>query len=242
MSELETAYNKASSTLKPQKQGTCGLYSFWYASLLLSCISGGRRPIVYPRGGEGGTGESMRHFAKQGVGSGQGEVLSCAEMESIIRRFGYDCESHVQKEGRRVFVTSALLRNRPVLFPYMFGNTGPISAFPVHETPGVDYGPHWSLIYAQDGGNYLYIEPNNPITPVRQPIDTVLNSNSFADNYKYDRYWSKGGKFDTQTGTPLPYQYTSGIAPVGNVKGSAVKYDIGDKSRQTLANVLIAVF
>ena len=244
MSRLASAYDRACSTLKPQKQGTCGLYSFWYASLLLSQINPGTRPVIYPRGGEGGTGESLRHYAKHTIGSGQGEVQSCAEMVQIIRHFGYDCDAHVGAGGREAFITRALEADRPVVFPYMFGGGGPIYWFPRGKDGarqgGTDYGPHWSLIYREMGSAYLYIEPNQPNTPVKQPKEIVLKSNAFVDSYKYDRYWSKGGRF-AEDGTELPYDERSMIAPLGDIWTSEMKYDIGPKSRQALANVLIAI-
>ncbi len=249
MTNLVEAYNGACGTLKPQKQGTCGLYSFWFASLLLAAVNpSANKPIIYPRSGEGsGTaGESLRHYVKHTVhtissdGGSQGEVLSCAEMEQVIRRFGYSYESHIGKGGRQEFITRSLAANRPVMFPYMFGNTGPIYALPVGETGGVDYGPHWSLIYREFGAAYYYIEPNDPNHAVSHLKDVVLRSNSFVDSYKYDRYWSKGGSTD-KFGRPLPYDATSEINPVGNTPTSNTYYDIGDKSRQSLNNVLIAV-
>lgn len=242
MTNLTGAYNSACKTLKPQKQGTCGLYSFWYATLLLAMVNpSAKKPIVYPRKGEGASSESLRHYAKHTVGSGQGEVLSCAEMEQIIGHFGYGYDSHVGAAGRKEFVTRSLAANRPVLFPYMFGDTGPIYQFPAKSTPGVDYGPHWSLIYREFGAAYHYVEPNEPNHPVSFLKDVVLRSNSFVDSYKYDRYWSKGGKH-TSKGKLLPYEYQSGISPLGNTLTPAAYYDIGDKSRQVLNNVLIAVY
>ena len=128
------------------------------------------------------------------------------------------------------------------MFPYMFGNGGPIYWLPMTSEGGTDYGPHWSLIYEEVGDAYRYIEPNEPNTPVKYPKETVLKSNSFSDAYKYDRFWSKDGKMEDDGVTPLPYEYQSAIEPIGNMKTPAAKYDIGPKSRQTLANVLIAVF
>lgn len=229
MVDLAEAYNKACGSLKPQKQGTCGLYSFWYASLLLSFVKPSARPITYPRKGEHPGvwgGESLRHYAKHSVGSGQGEVLSCAEMEQIVRKFGYNCDSHVGATGREAFITRSLEAGRPILFPYMFGNGGPIYWFPKGKSGGTDYGPHWSLIYREMGGSYLYIEPNVPNTPVKQPKEVVLKSNSFVDQYKYDRYWSKAGKTD-DVGQPLPYDWQSAVAPVGNTSTPEAHYDIG---------------
>ena len=50
MPTLTDAYANVVSVLKPQKQGTCGLYSFWFATLLLNSIRGDKKQVVYPRG------------------------------------------------------------------------------------------------------------------------------------------------------------------------------------------------
>jgi hypothetical protein len=83
---------------------------------------------------------------------------------------------------------------------------------------------------------YYYIEPNKPNKYEYFLYTKVLASNSFVDNYKYDQYWvktysRKDPKYrgvemiGSQLPTPPPPEY----------------YSIGDKSRQALANVLIAV-
>ncbi len=239
MATLWDAYCAAWSTLKPQKQGTCGLYSFWYASLLLSQLDpNSTRPIIYPRKGEGtGTlGISLRRYAKS-IGSGQGEVLSALEMENIIKKFKFQFATNVGPKKRKQFITDAMGKNRPVLIPYMMGDTGPISSFPVGAVAGTDYGPHWSLIIAESEKGYVYIEPNNPNTVEHRTKESLLASNSFVDSYKYDRFWSKGS-----TDVSLPYHQRAGISPVGNTKTTDSYYDIGRKYRQKLADILIAVF
>lgn len=238
MPSLAEAYIRLSSTLKPQKQGTCGLYSFWFATLLLNELQSGGRPPVYPRSGEGaGTTESMRKFSK-GIGSGQGEVLTCSEMEQIISHFGYACESHTSESGRPEFITRSLRANRPVLFPYIMGNFGPISSLNPKYQAGVDYGPHWSLIIDEWGDLYSYIEPNRPNKPTYVLKRKVLASNSASDQYKYERYWLKEGFTFQSTKPPFPKKSPD---PLQGNKMKTKYYDIGDKSRQKLANVLIAV-
>lgn len=241
MASLFQAWTLLNGTLKPQKQGSCGLYSFWYATLLLSGLDSTRRPIVYPRNGEGvaaGVGEnpeSLRHFAKATVGSAQGEILTCAEMERIVLHYGYDRVSHIGDAGRATFITTSLASERPVLIPYMMGPGGPIAVFPGGARPGVDYGPHWSLIFAESAIDYYLLEPNSPNTPMEVPKGRMLRSNAFTDNFKYQQFYDKALPNPT-----LPYHRGSGISasPAGT---TAAKYDLGSPLRQTLANVLIAV-
>ena len=49
MPNLKQAYDNCVGVLKPQRQGTCGLYSFWFATLLVNNINTEKKPIVYPR-------------------------------------------------------------------------------------------------------------------------------------------------------------------------------------------------
>lgn len=246
---LQGAYIELASTLRPQKQGTCGLYSFWFATLLLNRIDQGLevkkpRSVVYPRKSEdpsqsrdpktgeyGPSGGSMRSFSKT-LGSGQGEVFTCAEMEQIVTKFDYSFESHVGEAGRDKFIEKSLAVNRPVLFPYMMGSVGPISSLPPKSKPGVDYGPHWSLIIDSGNDLYAYVEPNSPTKFVTALKINVLASNSFSDAYRYDSYWDKK-TFSSQSTMPTVSKKKD---------GKTVWYDIGAKDRQTLANVLIAVF
>ncbi|HUB50156.1 MAG TPA: hypothetical protein VMB73_34735 [Acetobacteraceae bacterium] len=240
MPSLVSAYGELRSGLVKQKQGTCGLYSFWYATLLLAIVNPTTRAIPYPRSSTdtaNSGGESMRHYAKHQHSSGQGEVLTCAEMEDIISHFGFTHHSHINKDGRGAFITSSLAQSRPVLFPYMMGNGGPIWSIPPNSTGGTDYGSHWSLIFHETEGNYFYIEPNNPTKLTRRDKQTVLKSNSFVDSYKYDRYWLKGNNSRV---TPVQNVIVSTLFGLG--VGFGYKYyDIGQKDRQNLANVLVAV-
>jgi len=240
MPTLAGAYNNLKNRMMPQKQGTCGLYSFWFATILLSQCKPTARTIPYPRKSTvtaGTGGESMRHYAKNTLRSGQGEVLTCQEMEDIILHFGFQPLTHLGASGREEFIARSLASNSPVMFPYMMGNSGPISAIPANSNPGVDYGSHWSLIYDEVGQDYIYIEPNIPTTPERQLKKVVLDSNSFVDSYKYDRFWKK----DTQSNvTPVKNKVLSTMYGFGVTLGAKV-YDIGTADRQNLKNVLIAV-
>ncbi len=240
MSQLPGAYASIAGTLRPQKQGTCGLYSFWFATQLLSAIFPMTRAIPYPRkstDSSGSGGESMRHYAKGAIGSAQGEVLTAAEMEDIITHYGYRCATHTGSGGRQAFIAQSLQTNHPVMFPYMMGNGGPISAIPVGATGGTDYGAHWSLIFDETTNDYTYIEPNKPNTPVSRAKTVVLNSNSFVDSYKYDQFWSKG---QGSRISPVKSSIFSTLYGFGITLGSKV-YDIGSSDRQNLKNVLIAV-
>lgn len=236
MADLSTAYTGLAASLKTQIQGTCGLYSFWYATLLLRAL-GGTGPVVFPRRSEGKAGESMRRFAKAypSIRSGQGEVLSAAEMESIILRFGYSCDVNVAQTGRDGFIAKALGRNHPVMIAFMdCGNPGQPGTT-LTGRPGIDYGPHWSLIIADDGREYRYIDPNSPDALKTETHSQFLASNAFVDSYQYVQFWAKIPKTSTDP---------QGISPIGTTKptGPGTVYDLGPTGRQNLKNVLISVF
>jgi hypothetical protein len=80
MPNLVDAFDKATFVLKQamaggkQRGGECGLYSLWYASLLLSFIKSDDRKIVYPRKSYAPDQPGSRSFAKQAFGFGQGEI------------------------------------------------------------------------------------------------------------------------------------------------------------------------
>src|SRR5665213_755897 len=97
MPNLVDAFDKATIVLKQamaggkQRGGECGLYSLWYASLLLSFIKSDGRKIIYPRKSYAPDQPGSRSFAKQAFGSGQGEILNWKEMHALITHFGYQC-------------------------------------------------------------------------------------------------------------------------------------------------------
>jgi hypothetical protein len=189
--------------------------------MLLNNLKGGTLPPVYPRKHDiaPSTGkmveitpnESLREFSKK-VGSGQGEVLNLGEMEKIISHFHYLSVSHVGQVGREQFITRCLDNSRPVLVPYMakIGPVEPVTA--LVGTPGRNCGAHWSLIIDEIGDNYKVIEPNNPLALKEWRKQLVLDSNSFADGYKFSGKWT-----------------------------TKKEYDLGPKWRQKLANGLVAV-
>lgn len=235
---LVEAYNRVIATLKPQRQGTCGLYSFWYATILLREISTTHHRIVYPRKCEGqaGTDDSLRKFAKT-LGSAQGEVLTLEEMSGIISHFGYYFSLlEALPEAREEFIRNHLGASHPVLIPYRFGHTarGPISTLEAG-------GAHWSLIIHEDTVNSEYhcLNPHDPNRIWRYLRTACLSSNSFVDSEQYARYWEKtgsaraGGSIAPLTGNPWWWQWKYDI--VGGRKRC------GRTGQQALANGLIAV-
>src|SRR5262245_39078558 len=96
---LKEAYDRYSRwNLWPQLQGECGIYSFFYATLLLRTINpGGGLPEVHPRKYRGNPGQypggtpttSVRSWSKTQLHSGQGELLTESEMLSMVTHFGY---------------------------------------------------------------------------------------------------------------------------------------------------------
>lgn len=255
---LLAAWGQCKASMVKQVQGDCGLFSFWYATVLLRQLSPQGRPVVYPRKhpepqatgkswpGGAVVGESIRAYAKSpAIRSGQGEILTSAEMEKIITHFGYKATASNAKGAlRKAFITRSLSANQPVMFPYTKGNAGPVNALTAVGVAGSDYGSHWSLIIGEDSGNYKYLDPHNPATLQEFPKDTVLESNQNVDHQVYVRFW---GKEDVHY-TDGSVQYSS-IDPIGNVltssnsSGYLRTYDIGQGGRtQKLANVLITVY
>lgn len=248
--DLLTAFRNTYAHMKPQVQGTCGIYSFWYATILLNHMDPASHPTVpFPRACHNAgsqLGSSMRKFAKDTIKSGQGELLSGHEMRLLVRNFGYARESYWGKTTREAYVTEHLTAGHPILFAYLCGN-GPVTAATAVGTAQDHYGPHWSLLIAETPDHYGYINPHayrdqfNAVWPIPQflwyPKKTVLDSNAAVDDVKYDQYWRKVGKGNlTRVGavqTPMP------TVPAGT---KTKEYNLGDSvGRQRLNNVLIAV-
>lgn len=256
------AYNKLSSTLKRQVQGTCGLYTFWYATLILQELqkhavkpSGStinKPPDVFPRRREGVSSKhpmSLRCYAKSKLHSGQGEVNSKEEIEKIINHYGYKFESSkVQDDiSRKIFISSSISNKRPVLCAFLSqGPSNPPLTPPdpsdLTKKPsgnvGEHYGAHVCLIVGVTTKNYRCIDPNEPTNLKDWDRKKLLKSNSYADAFPYPRYWGKTGGGVTEPRTD-PKITQSGLS-------GTYKYDINDPNRkaknQCLNNVLVAVY
>lgn len=257
MPSLLDAYKLTYPDMKPQVQGTCGIYSFWYATILLHHLNGAKYPVVpFPRACHGGDkGKSMRHYAKKSIGSAQGELLTTAEMVNLVEHFGYEATVYhwyTNPWGRRPgFITESLKANRPVLFAYLMGAPAPVTkaTATVKDKPG----PHWSLIIAETTTDYGYIEPNNPneekalhashgqiLSQLRwYPKNQVLESNASVDEVKLEQKWVRHAYAQPVDRTQKDLRRNS-----EKVKGATVKktYDLGDRAAgQSLNDVLIAV-
>jgi hypothetical protein len=238
---LYEAWLKACGTLKPQAQGDCGLYSFWYATVLLNQLDNSK-PIVYPRKMEDPSHkQSMRSAAKQLVKSGQGEILSAREMSTVIGHFGYSCRTMTgtDNEWRRKFISGSLSSNHPVLFPYTKNVSGPVDAKTASGTGGKDFGSHWSLIIKEVGPLYVYLDPHYPNTPQVQTKEAIFKSNTNVDDQVYERMWVKLMSATKKVGT-IAGQSSDPTNPGYNNK----IYDIAQPGRgaQQLAGVLVAVY
>lgn len=252
MGGLTAELNQCAQDLRPQKQGTCGLYSVWFSSLLLSKLPNSTtQPSAYPRKGVNGgpKGSSLRSYAKQEFGSAQGEVLSIAEMLIITRKANLNTRYIVwtDEPTARRFISGSLSSKQPVLFPYLFGANGLESAVPNHR----QCGPHWSVIYDEEQDVYNCLEPNNPNTPVRWLKSDVLKSNAIVDDFKMDRFWEK-----MPLASGPAYQQKSPIRPMGNDETAAKQvvafdqsfdsgaklYDVGANRAQSLSHLLVAVY
>ena len=182
------------------------------------------------------------------MNSGQGEVLSEREMVSIVVSYGYDATTYVPKnnDARKAFITRHLNANRPVLIPYLMGDTGPEAVWiPRVYGGGAGAGAHWSLIINEDNNEYRYLEPNDPnqITTCRK--DTLLAANACVDKVKFVRYWFKPpkGKVDDESGIDGlgDFKFQGDALKKAGKVGAGAIYDVGPRSRQTLKKVLIAV-
>lgn len=258
--DLLQAWQDTKSSMTRQHQGDCGVFSFWYATVLLHKINPQGHATVYPKQrtlesapfGPADINESIRHYAKAAVKSGQGELLTVDEMRRVIERFGYQCESTSAPGAviRQNFITRSLAQGRPVLFPYTKGDTGPVDAKKAmadpttYGTPGSDFGSHWSLILAEGAGGYSYIDPHDPGTLETVSKQTLLTSNAEVDEQVYVRYWGKPLNESTHGALGAVGQHAVAPSTVGMKK----LYDIGQvgitgKPRaQKLATVLISVY
>lgn len=115
---LEEAYDAIRTTLRPQFQGTCGLYSFYNAVQILRRIDSSLRPVPTPKKCEAAPGatESLRQFAKRELKSGQGEILTEIEMTRLITNWGYKVASCGQNDraGKSRFLTQQTVRTNPM--------------------------------------------------------------------------------------------------------------------------------
>jgi len=244
MANLIEAYGKAATsvltkapigddgTTGSQRGGTCGLYSLWYATILLGIIDpGDSRQPIYPRKHMNSGGVSSRRYSKS-IGSGQGEILNWYEMRSIINNFKYECDvaDAADETRRQTFITFCLEKNRPILFAYMEGgNPGkschPITAYNAKYPDGC--GSHWALLIDEVGSNYTFIDPHWPNSLKNASKDTILKSNAAADEgpgfSKFEKVFQRSEK------------------SVGNTKTKT--YDLGNpQARQSLNNLLVSVY
>ncbi len=240
MPTLSDAYYNIQKILKPQKQGTCGLYSFWFATLMLNSIRTGRKQVVYPRGCEGGAvdGVSLRKFTKDTLGSAQGELLNHDEIAAMIHGFGWDFEvNDGGGEQRKTFITNSLRQTRPVMFSYLAGGAsygGEQAVMPLRSVPANRAcGPHWSLIVDESNMAYGFVEPNHPNGMKWDSKQTILRSNEIVDDFVMDRWWVKPASSPKGQATVQPYAQGVQFKKV---------YDVKVAGRQALNNLLFAVF
>jgi hypothetical protein len=245
---LMTAYDSTYAQMKPQIQGTCGIYSFWYATILLHHLNATKYPDVpFPRAchnAGGKTGLSLRKVAKRTSGSAQGELLSVAEMLALIgttkyRATVYSRWNHILG-GREDFLTEHLAANRPVVFAYICGN-GPVTKATATGVAQDAYGPHWSLLIGEEPDHYIYVNPHAQRADIggrtiliptltKATKKAVLDSNDRVDDVRYDKSWVKHASHDLTRG-----------AKADPLKPILRTYDLGAADRQSLNNVLIAV-
>lgn len=230
-----TVLTKASvgddGTTGSQRGGTCGLYSLWYATILVGILNPGGRQPIYPRKHMNSSGISSRQYSKSpAVGSGQGELLNWNEMRSIIHHFGWDCDvaDAPDENQRRTFIDFCLGKDRPVLFAYMEGGNPGVGCHPIRAYDAMypdGCGSHWALLIGEQGGDYVFIDPHWPNSLKTAPKDVLLDSNANAD----------GGP---------GFKKIETIVQRSTKQGSKTKdYDLGDpQARQSLNNLLVSVY
>jgi hypothetical protein len=195
---LETAYNTIRTSLRAQVQGTCGLYSFYNAVQILRAINPRLPQVPSPKKSEDPRGratQSLRQYGKRQFQSGQGEILTAAEMIGFVNAWGYRGES-CGSDGTAAksdFLTIQTRADHPVLIAYLADDDPAggslIPVLPNAATP--DPGPHWSLVIATEGGFAKVIEPNCPGTLMNWSLSTLLLANAGADAKTFTRFWAK---------------------------------------------------
>lgn len=267
---LKQAYANIKDSLRDQVQGTCGIYSFYNAVQILRNLNALNPSVPAPKKSETKAGDkdigSLREYAKRQLQSGQGEILSDAEMSNLVAAHGYaplafGRVSDVSGAAKRNFLEMCMRESYPVLIAYLADGNPVEYAHAVTNTAGA----HWSLIIGLEGKNVNVVEPNNPRDLRTWPLDDLLLMNGKADDVKFPRFWAKtvntDAEYDRQLSPmpkPKPEHTGRGIEPIGNDKskwlphksglgGGQVKaYDLGGdtgerQNKQNLNHVLIAV-
>lgn len=273
---LSDAYTKVKSHLFPQVQGTCGLYSFYNAVQILRAIDGKLPSVPAPKKSEqpqGTTGklQSLREFAKREFKSGQGEILTEAEMKAFVKAWGYRCETAgvATGAGKKDFLTIQTRAGHPVLIPYL-ADQDSTGIVPVPNAASGDPGAHWSLVIGTQGKDALVVEPNDPGVLRIWSLDGLMLANAAVDGKKFTRFWAKTETTPSATllrvdpAFRLPKDQSTSIEPVPNPKGwtpssgphpqdqtmlvlgKTKLYDLGGptgtrQDNQKLAHVLVAV-
>jgi hypothetical protein len=254
--ELMTAYAHVRTELPAQVQGTCGLYSFYYAVQILRQLNSKYPAVPYPKKRLITTAAplfatSLRQYAKATLGSGQGEILSVDEMKQLMLKFGYGARTATSpapsKDTKKQFLQDCMKQNLPVLVAYN-SDEGP-DATAIYSTDKVQGAgqflcAHWSLIIDINAfGAAVVVEPQRPQKLKVWPLDDLLRANKLADQFPFVQYWAKvvydKDEFDRQVAkgkTPAPGARKSdyrGVAPVGDSKvGWAPSWDAAGNQGQ----------
>lgn len=230
---------RSAGALVAQVQGDCGIFAFWYATVLLR-YCGDTRPPVYPRkhprpGVEwkdrAHPERSVREWAKTHLHSGQGEILTTPEMTAMIAAHGYRPIT-----GRGPGAIGDLIdMGHPVLICYSINHGLP-------ETRPTGPHAHWSLIVACDGSTCRVVNPHDPYADNSWSLATLLASNRAVDDYSFERYWFKRKAGDLISETNMrAWLHLDMAAPIP--RGAYVtRYDIGQDNRsQALRGAIIGV-
>jgi hypothetical protein len=227
--------------------------------------------VPSPKKSEGGTGgftESLRHYAKRQLQSGQGEILTEAEMNAFIKAWGYRSESSgaATSGAKGDFLTIQTRAGHPVLIAYL-ADQDSTGVVPVPNAASGDPGAHWSLVIGTKDKDAKVVEPNDPGNLRTWAAADLLLANTNADAKKFVRHWAKTTLEPSalaRSHAPdfaVPKHQARGIEPVANAKAWAPStsapnvwldatkpklYDLGGSTgsrhqQQKLAHVVIAL-
>lgn len=175
-------YYKIQKSLPTQVQKTSGIYSFYYAIRILREIDPTYPEVPFPKKSSfehsnhfmSAGNESLRHFAKNTLHSGQGEILSEQEMSNLVTAHGYAAHKfdrhNSAKEKKLKFLTECIQKKYPVIVSHR------------DEHDGL---PRWVLIIGYEDNTITYISPANPLASKKIDADTLLRLNADADDIRF---------------------------------------------------------
>lgn len=222
-------YNNVSKTLRAQVQGTCGIYSFYNAVCMLRDMDSKNPSVPSPKKSEASPGAtvSLRQYAKRELKSGQGEILTEAEMTAFVKAWGYKVACFIAGtySAKQDFITLHTKGGHPVLIPYL-ADEDTTGVIPVPSAASAGTGAHWSLIVGVTGKDALVVEPNAPQALKTWPMTGLLQANAASDTVKFKRFWAKTVHDEDEYKRRIN-PFRKGTKPLDDLRGISV---VPDKS------------